>query len=403
MTGRWWIGLVSVPWFLAASWAVADAPVPLKIGVLTDMNGPYADAAGEGSVAAARLAVEDFGPTVLGRPIEIVAADHQNQPDVGTAIARRWFDRDGVEMVTDLTNSAVALAVQALTRDKHRVDLVTSTATTALTNKECSPYGAHWTFDAYALSAGTARAVVAEGGRTWFFITADYTFGANLEGTAAREIERSGGKVLGHALAPLNTGDFASQLLQAQASGAQVIGLANSGADTANSVKQAFEFGLGNGHTLAAFLPFITDIRAIGLTTAQGLTLTTAFYWDRATESRAWSQRFFTVRNAMPTMIQAGTYSAVLHYLRAVQDAASSEADAVMPALRERPVNDAVFHDGHVRADGQVVHEMYLARVKAPAESRGPWDIYNIIRTIPGDEAFPPLAASTCPHVHHGE
>ena len=212
------------------------------------MNGPYADAAGEGSVAAARLAVEDFGPTVLGRPIEIVAADHQNQPDIGTAIARRWFDRDGVEMVTDLTNSAVAIAVQTLARDKHRVDLVTSTATTALTNKECSPYDPHWTFDAYELSAGTARAVVAEGGRTWFFVTADYTFGANLEGTATREIERSGGKVLGHAWAPLNTGDFASQLLRAQASGAQVIGLANSGADTANSVKQAFEFGLGKGH-----------------------------------------------------------------------------------------------------------------------------------------------------------
>jgi branched-chain amino acid transport system substrate-binding protein len=403
MTGRWWIVLASVPWFLAASWAAADAPAPLKIGVLTDMNGPYADAAGEGSVAAARLAVEDFGPTVLGRPIEIVAADHQNQPDVGTAIARRWFDRDGVEMVTDLTNSAVAIAVQALARDKHRVDLVTSTAATALTNKECSPYGAHWTFDAYALSAGTARVVVAEGGRTWFFITADYTFGANLEATAAREIERSGGKVLGHALAPLNTGDFASQLLQAQASGAQVIGLANSGADTANSVKQAFEFGLGKGHTLAAFLPFITDIRAIGLATAQGLTLTTAFYWDRTTDARAWSQRFFAVRHAMPTMIQAGTYSAVLHYLRAVQDAGSSEADDVMPALRKRPVNDAVFHDGHVRTDGQVLHEMYLVRVKAPAESRGPWDVYNILRTIPGDEAFPALAASTCPYVHPGE
>jgi branched-chain amino acid transport system substrate-binding protein len=403
MTDRWWMMLAVVPWLLVATWAAAETPSPLRIGVLTDMNGPYADAAGEGSVAAARLAVEDFGPIVVGRPIEILAADHQNQPDIGTAIARRWFDRDGVEMVTDLTNSAVAIAVQALAREKHRVDLVTSTATTALTNKECSPFGAHWTFDAYALSAGTARAVVAEGGRTWFFITADYTFGTNLEATASHEIERSGGKVLGHALAPLNTGDFASQLLQAQASGAQVIGLANSGADTANSVKQAFEFGLGNRHTLAAFLPFITDIRAIGLNTAQGLTLTTAFYWDRTDESRAWSQRFFAVRNAMPTMIQAGTYSAVLHYLRAVQDAGSTEADAVMSALRKRPIIDAVFQNGHVRTDGQVVHEMYLVRVKAPPESKGSWDVYKILRIIPGEEAFPPLATSTCPYVHGGE
>jgi branched-chain amino acid transport system substrate-binding protein len=387
---------------VAACSAAAEAPAPLRIGVLTDMNGPYADAAGEGSVAAARLAVRDFGPTVLGRPIEIVAADHQNQPDVGAAIARRWFDRDGVEMVTDLTNSAVAIAVQALAREKHRVDLVTSTATTALTNKECSPYGVHWTFDSYALSAGTARAVVAEGGRTWFFITADYTFGANLEATATRQIEASGGKVLGHAVAPLNTGDFASQLLQAQASGAQVIGFANSGADTANSVKQAFEFGLGSSYTLAAFLPFITDIRAIGLSTAQGLTLTTAFYWDRTDESRTLAQRFFAVRKAMPTMIQAGTYSAVLHYLRTVRDAGSSDPDAVMPALRKRPVDDAVFHDGHVRADGQMVHDMYLARVKAPVQSNGPWDIYTIVRTIPADEAFPPLEASTCPYVQAG-
>jgi len=386
---------------LAAAPGRAETP-PLRIGVLTDMNGPYGDSAGEGSVAAARLAVQDFGPTVLGRPIEIVSADHQNKPDVGTAIARRWFDLDGVEMITDLTNSAVAIAVQAVAREKHRVDLVTSTATTALTNKECSPYGAHWTFDAYALSAGTARAVVAEGGKTWFFLTADYTFGANLEATATRQIEAAGGKVLGHVLAPLNTSDFSAQLLQAQASGAQVIGLANSGADTATSVKQAFEFGLGQGHTLAAFLPFITDIRAMGLATAQGLILTTAFYWDRSPESRAFAQRFYAVRQAEPTQIQAGTYSAVLHYLRAMQDAGTTDADAVMQAIRKRPVEDAVFHDGHVRIDGQVVHDMYLVRVKTPAASKGPWDLYDIVRTIPGDEAFAPLAQSTCPLVHTG-
>jgi branched-chain amino acid transport system substrate-binding protein len=285
----------------------AEEPAPLKIGVLTDMTGPYGDAAGAGSVTAATLAVEDFGPTVLGHRIEIVSADHQNRPDVASDIARRWFDRDGVAMVTDLTNSAVAIAVQAIAREKHRVDLVTSTATTALTNKECSPYGVHWTFDSYALSAGTAGAVVAEGGKSWFFITADYAFGANLEATARQRIESAGGSVLGHVLAPLNTNDFSSQLLAAQASGATVIGLANSGADTANSVKQAFEFGLGGSHTLAAFLPFITDIHAMGLATAQGLILTTAFYWDRTDATRAWSERFFAARQAEPTMIQAGT------------------------------------------------------------------------------------------------
>jgi branched-chain amino acid transport system substrate-binding protein len=379
--------------------ALADGPAPLKIGVLTDMAGPYGDAAGQGSVAAAKLAVEDFGPTVLGRPIEIVSADHQNLPDVGSAIARRWFDRDGVEMVTDLTNSAVAVAVQAVAREKHRVDLVTSTATTALTNKECSPWGAHWTFDAYALSAGTAGAIVAEGGKSWFFITADYSYGANLEATARQRIEAAGGTVLGHVLAPLNTSDFSSQLLAAQASGATVIGLANSGADTANSVKQAYEFGLGNGHTLAAFLPFITDIHGIGLETAQGLTLTTAFYWDRNDTSRAWARRFYAVRQAMPTMIHAGTYSAVLHYLRAVQDAGTTDADAVTRAMRRRPVNDAVFSNGELRADGQMVHDMYLVRVKKPAESKGPWDLYTVLRTIPGKDAFLPLAQSSCPFV----
>jgi branched-chain amino acid transport system substrate-binding protein len=389
--------ILALALFAAVPPARADDPVPLKIGVLTDMTGPYGDSAGAGSVAAAKLAVEDFGPTVLGRPIEIVSADHQNRPDVASDIARRWFDRDGVDMVTDLTNSAIAVAVQSLAREKHRIDLVTSTATTALTNKECSPYGVHWTFDSYALSAGTAGALVSEGGKSWFFITADYAFGANLEALARRRIESAGGTVLGHVLAPLNTSDFSSQLLTAQASGAAVIGLANSGADTANSVKQAFEFGLAGTHTLAAFLPFLTDIHAMGLADAQGLILTTAFYWDRTDEARAWARRFFAVRGAMPTMIQAGTYSAVLHYLRSVQDAGSTDAEAVMRAMRQRPVHDAVFADGHIRGDGQMVHDMYLVRVKKPADSKGPWDLYDVVRTIPGKDAFAPLAEGTCP------
>ena len=387
---------------LLATHAYSEALPPLKIGVLTDMNGPYGDAAGAGSVVAARLAVADFGPTVLGRNIEIISADHQNLPDVGSAIARRWFDQDGVEMITDLTNSAVAIAVQAVAREKGRIDLVTSTATTALTNAECAPFGAHWTFDAYALSAGTARALVAEGGKSWYFVTADYSFGTNLEANATQQILASGGTVLGHSKAPLNTADFSAQLLAADASGADVLGLANSGADTANSVKQAFEFGLASKHKLAAFLPFITDVRAMGLVVAQGLTLTTAFYWDRTPESRAWSQRFYDVRHAMPTMIQAGTYSAVLHYLRAVAAANTAAPPAVMAAMRALPINDSVFPDGHLRQDGQMVHDMYLVRVKRPEASKGSWDVYDVVRTIPGDEAFAPLSASTCPLLRTG-
>ena len=376
--------------------ARAVEPPPLRIGVLTDMNGPYGDASGPGSVAAARIAVAEFGPTVLGRKIEILAADHQNKPDLGVSIARTWFDAEGVEMVTDLTNSSVALAVQALAREKGRIDLVTSTATTAITNEACSPTAAHWTFDAYALSAGTGRALVESGAKTWFFVTADYTFGANLQKTAAREIERAGGKVLGSVLAPLNTTDFASQLLAAQASGADVVGLANAGADTTNSVKQAFEFGLTKKQKLATFLPFITDIKAIGLASAQGLVLTTAYYWDRDDASRDFARRFEAERKAKPTMIHAGTYSAVLHYLRAVRDAGASDAAAVMARMKASRVKDSVFADGYIRADGRMVHDMYLVRVKSPAESKGPWDLYEVLRTIPGEQAFQPLAEGSC-------
>jgi branched-chain amino acid transport system substrate-binding protein len=379
---------------LAAS--AGEPAAAVKIGVLTDMSGPYGDAAGAGSVVAARMAVEDFGGSLFGKPIDVVSADHQNRPEVASEIARRWFDRDGVDMVTDLTNSAVAIAVQNIAHQSRKIDLVTSTATTALTNGDCSPYGVHWTFDSYALSVGTAGAIVQDGGKSWYFLTADYAFGANLERAATREIERAGGTVLGHSLAPLNTSDFASQLLQAQASGAQVIGLANSGADTANAVKQAGEFGLRGKQKIAAFLPFITDIASMGLETAQGLILTTAFYWDRDAATRAWSERFFRLHHAMPTMIQAGTYSAVLHYLNAVKTAGSTDPDAVMEAMRTTPVNDVVFHDGHIRSDGLMVHDMYLVQVKTPAESKRDWDLYRILRTIPAEKAFQPLEESTC-------
>ena len=368
----------------------------VKIGVLGDQSSAYSDAGGKGAVVAAEMAVEDFGKTVLGKPVEIVSSDHQNRPEIGANIARRWYDREGVDMITDLTNSAVALAVQNISKEKKKIDLVTNTATTALTNEECSPYGVHWTFDAYALSVGTAGALVERGGKSWYFITADYTFGTNLEDNATRVIKEFGGKVLGAARAPLNTTDFSSQLLAARASGADVIGLANSGADTANSVKQAAEFGITRKQKLAAFLPYITDIDSIGLDNAQGLVLTTAFYWDMDDAKRAWAERFLKRHGTMPTMVHAGTYSAVLHYLKAVQAAGTSETEAVMRKMRELPVDDLVFK-GTIRADGQMIHDMYLVEVKNPAESKRRWDYYKILKTMPGEQAFTPAAESKCP------
>ena len=369
---------------------------PVKIGVLGDQSSAYSDLGGKGSVVAAQMAVDDFGKTLFGKPIEIVAADHQNKPEIAANIARRWYDRDGVDMITDLTNSAVAIAVQNVSKEKKKVDLVTSTATTALTNEECSPYGVHWTFDAYALSVGTAKTLVEQGGRTWYFITADYTFGYNLEENATRVIKALGGRVLGSAKAPLNTTDFSSQLLEARASGADVIGLANSGADTANSVKQAAEFGITKRQRLAAFLPFITDIHSIGLPNAQGLILTTAFYWDMDDGKRAWSERFNKLHGTMPSQVHAGTYSAVTHYLKAVKAAGTTDADAVMKTMRNTPVDDFAFN-GRIREEGQFIHDMYLAQVKTPAESKRPWDYYTILKTIPGEQAFTPEAESKCP------
>jgi branched-chain amino acid transport system substrate-binding protein len=385
---------------IIAAPSAADAK-PVKIGVLGDRSSAYADLGGKGSVIAAEMAVEDFGGTVLGEPVEIVSADHQNKPEIGANIARKWYDRDGVDMITDLTNSGVAIAVQTIAKERKKVDLVTSTATTALTNEACSPYGVHWTFDAYALSVGTAKTLVEQGGRTWYFVTADYTFGYNLEATATRMIQSLGGKVVGSARVPLNTTDFASPLLAAQASGADVIGLANSGADTTNSVKQAAEFGIPAKQRLAAFLPFITDIKAIGLQNAQGLILTTAFYWDMDEAKRAFAQRFFTRNGTMPTQVHAGTYSAALHYLKAVRAAGTTDAEAVMTKMRALPVDDLAFK-GRIREDGQMIHDMYLAQVKTPAESKRDWDFYKILKTIPGDQAFTPPGESKCPLLSKG-
>jgi branched-chain amino acid transport system substrate-binding protein len=385
---------------LSASPAAAQDR-PVKIGVLGDQDSAYSDLGGKGSVVAAQMAIDDFGKTVLGKPIQLVGADHQNKPEVASNIARRWYDREGVDMITDLTNSAVAIAVQNISKEKKKIDLVTSTATTALTNEECSPYGVHWTFDAYALSVGTARTLVEQGGKSWYFITADYTFGYNLEENATRVIKGNGGKVLGSSKAPLNTTDFSSQLLEAKASGAEVIGLANSGADTANSIKQAAEFGIMKGQKLAAFLPFITDIKAIGLPNAQKLILTTAFYWDYDDGKRAWSERFFKLHGTMPTQVHAGTYSAVLHYLKAVQATGTTDAETVIRKMRETPVEDMAFK-GRIREDGTFVHQMYLAEVKTPEESKRDWDFYKILKSIPGDQAFAPIAESKCPSIKKG-
>ena len=373
----------------------------VRIGVLTDMSGNLADLSGAGSVMAVRMAVEDFGGKVLGKPVEVVQADHQNKADTGSAIAREWIDQQGVDMITDLTNSAVALAVSAVGRDKSRVVIVNGAGTTRLTNQECTPTTVQYTWDTYAMAKGTANAIVRQGGDTWFFLTADYAFGQQSEKDVTEVVLAAGGKVLGSAKHPQNTSDFSSFILQAQQSGAKIIGLANGGADTINSIKAAQEFGLSTSgkQNLAGLAVFITDIHSLGLKSAQGLILTEAFYWDRNEETRKWSQRFFERMKKMPTAIQAGNYSSTLHYLKAVQAAKTDEAAAVMTQMRATPVNDFFARNGTVRQDGRMVHDMYLVQVKQPQESKYAWDYYKVLATIPGDVAFIPLAQSACPLV----
>lgn len=378
--------------------AHAEPSGPVKIGVLGDMSGPYSDVGGPGSVEAVRMALEDFGSTVLGQPVVVVSGDHQNKPDIGSNIARTWFDVDGVDMVTDLTNSAVALAVQGLAKDKKKINLVTATHTTELTNAACSPYGVHWTFDAYALSAGTAGAVAKEGAKKWYFISADYTFGKNLEQTAESILKAYGAEVIGRTRHPLNNSDFSSNLLQAQASGADVIAIANTGNDTSNLMKQAKEFNIGGDkQKLVMLSAFVTDIHAMGLENAKGSILTEAFYWNRDAVTRAWSERFFKRVGKMPTMIHAGTYSATLHYLAAIKAVGSKDTDQVMQKMRETPINDIFWKNGRIREDGVMTHDMLLIQVKTPDQSKEPWDYYNIVGVIPGDQAFQPLADSSCP------
>ena len=381
---------------VAGSLPAQAADDVIRIGVLNDQSGLYSDFGGATSVIAARMAVEDFGGKVLGKPIEILSADPQNKADVATSVARRWFDVDGVSAVADLTNSAVALAVQQLAKGQGKVTLSSGPATTRLTNEDCSPTGFHWALDTYSQAVGTAKAVVATGGKSWFILAADYAFGHQMAADLDRVVKESGGTVLGQVRAPTGTMDFSSFLLQAQSSKAQIIGLANAGADTVNSIKQAGEFGImSGGQKIAGLVVVISDIHALGLKTANGLLLTTAFYWDRDEASRKWSKRFFDRTGRMPGMVQASTYSSVLHYLKAMQAAGKTDGKAVADKMRELPVDDA-FAKGKVRADGRLLHDMYLAEVKKPAESKGPWDYYKILRTIPAEDAAQPLSQSKC-------
>ena len=371
----------------------------VKIGILTDMSGLYSDVGGEGAVVAAKMAIEDAGGKVLGKPIELISADHQNKADIAANKAREWYDTQKVDMIAELLNSAVGLAVQEVGKQKKRITMNSGAAASRLTGADCSPYGAHWTYDTYALSNGTGKFMVKQGGDTWFFLTADYAFGKNLEKDTTAVVKANGGKVLGSVLHPLSSADLSGYLLQAQASKAKVIGLANAGGDTINSVKQANEFGITKGgQKLAGLLVFDSDIDSIGLQIAQGMYLTTGFYWDMNDDTRKWAKRFGErMKGKMPTMVQAGVYSQVSHYLKAVAAAGTDDADAVMKKMRETPINDFFAKNGKLREDGRMVHDMYLAQVKKPGESKGRWDNLKIVQTIPGDQAFRPLKDSECP------
>jgi branched-chain amino acid transport system substrate-binding protein len=385
-----------------AAWAqVSDGVV--KLGVLNDMSSLYADASGKGGVLAAQMAVEDFGGKVLGAPIEVVSGDHQNKPDIGSGIARQWIDADHVDAIVDVPTSSVALAIQELTRQKKRIFLMSGPGSSDLTGKACSPYGFHWTYDTYALAHGTGGALVKQGGDSWFFITADYAFGQALERDTSEAVKAAGGQILGSVRAPLNTQDFSSFLLQAQASKAKVIGLANAGGDTINSIKQAAEFGIvSGGQKLAGLLVFLSDIHSLGLKTAQGLTITSAWYWDKDDASRTFAKRFMARNHngLPPTYLQAGIYTEVAFYLKAIQEAGTDDADKVAAQMRKMKINDFMTKDGWIREDGRVMRDMYLEEVKSPAESKYPFDYLKILATIPAEQAFRPLKDGGCPLVH---
>lgn len=385
---------------LALSTQAWAGPNAIKIGILNDQSGMYADFGGKTSVDAAMLAMEDMGGTVLGKKIEIISADHQNKPDVGMAMARKWFDTENVDAIADMTNSAIAIGVQNLAKERGKVTMASGPGTGRLSNEDCSPTGFHWTWDTYSSAVGTARAILQDGGKEWFLLAADYAFGTQMTQDLTKTVSEGGGKIVGAIKHPLNTNDFSSFLLQAQASKAKIIGLANGGADTINSVKQAGEYGIQQGgQRLVGLAIVISDVHSLGLARAQGLLATTAYYWDRDADSRAFSARFEKRTGRKPGMIQAGVYSSVLHYLRAVKAAGTDDGKVVAEKMRAMPVNDAIFKNGKARIDGRMEHDMYLIQVKTPAESKGPWDYYKVLRTVPAIEATKPLSESACPLV----
>jgi branched-chain amino acid transport system substrate-binding protein len=399
---RAWIFALSAALSVGLGALPSLAADSVKLGVLDDMSGVYADLAGKGSVLAARMAIEDFGPTVNGLPIELVSADHQNKADTGAAIARQWFDVDKVDVVLDILNSAVALAVEQVAKEKNKIVIATSVGAPDFSGKACTPTAILWTQDTYAITHSLAQALLKQGLDSWYFVAVDYSFGHSLVDDATSAIDGAGGKVLGAVYHPLNENDFSSYLLRAQASKAKVIAFANAGHDMTTAVKQAAEFGLTTGNQkLVALLVYNTDLHSLGLEAAQGLTFSSPFDADRNDASRAWSKRFFDRNGTMPTLAQASVYSAATHYLRAVAKAQSTDADKVVKAMRETPVNDFYASDAHIREDGVLVHDMYLMRAKKPAESRNPWDLSERLAVIPGNQAFRPLSESECPLVKH--
>ncbi|KCV81353.1 ABC-type branched-chain amino acid transport systems, periplasmic component [Actibacterium atlanticum] len=380
----------------AAAAEISDGVV--KIGLMTDMSAVYSDIAGEGTVVAAQMAIDEFGGTVAGAPIEIVTADHQNKADIAANKAREWGDTGQVDAFAELVTTSVALAVFEVAKQQNKIALVSGAASSPLTNDACIPTGLHWTYNTRALAVGTGSAIVKEGGDSWYFLTADYAFGEALQRDVSNVVEAEGGKVVGAAKHPFPSSDFSSFVLQAQASGAKIIGLANAGGDTVNAIKAAHEFGVvAAGQKIAGLLVFLTNVKSIGQEVAQGLQMTVSFYWDMDDETRAWSAKFEEKTGKKPTGIQAGTYSAVRHYLKAIEATGSDDTDTVLAKMRELPVQDMFAKDGVLRSDGRMVHDMYLAEVKAPSDSDGEWDLLKIVRTIPGEEAFGPLSESTCP------
>ena len=386
----------------AASQPALAADDAIRIGVLTDMSGLYSDQNGAGSVLAVKMAVDDFGGKVLGKKVEVISADHQNKSDVAATLAREWFDTKKVDMIANLGPSNTALAIVDVARQKNRIAISTGAAATRLTNEGCTPNSIHYVYDTYALANGTGNAVSRQpNGKTWYFITADYVFGQALEKDATEIVKANGGKVLGTSRHPVNASDFSSFMLSAQGSGASIIALANAGGDTINSLKAVNDFQITKSgkQSVAALVLFLTDVHALGLPATQNLLLTTAFYWDRTDETRKWSRRFFDKMKRMPTDAQAGDYSSTLHYLKAVQAAGTDEAGAVMAKMKATRINDMFATNGRIREDGRMVHDMYLAQVKTPAESRTPWDYFKIKAVIPAEEAFQPLSKSACPLV----